>query len=89
MATEEKIKQAIRLIACSQCNVTLEDIEWVMNQLKAHAKVTEKENNHQRMYSINGSRFGVCTHHRGNSQVKRAYVTGFLTAMADTGWYED
>jgi hypothetical protein len=89
MATEEKIRHAIREIACRKRNVTLDDIEWVMNQLKAFADVNVRENDHQRMYSFQGSRFGVCTHHPGSRQVNVAYVKGFLAAMADTGWFED
>jgi hypothetical protein len=89
MATEDKIRQEIHAIAHRIKNVRLEEIDWVMNQLRSFGTVTVKENDHQRMYSFDGHRFGVCTHNPGSTQVKAAYVRGFLAAMADAGWYED
>ena len=64
-------------------------IERLMNQLKEHATVASVENDHQRMYSVDGVRFGICTHHPGSKQIKSAYVKEFLRAMSDTGWYEN
>ena len=87
MATKEKIKRAIQEIACRKKNIRLEEIEWVMNQLKAHGKVTERGNVHQRMYSFDGHRFGICTH--SGKQLNPVYVDEFLSAMSDTGWFED
>jgi len=88
MATEDKIRQEIRAIAQRRKNVRLEEIEWVINQLRTFGTVSIRENDHQRMYSFNGHRFGVCTHHPG-AQINHAYVRGFLLAMSDAGWYED
>jgi hypothetical protein len=89
MADAEKIKRTIREIAGRKQNVTLAEIERVMNQLKGHCAVTSIENDHQRMYAIDGVRFSICTHHPGTKQIKAIYVKQFLRAMAETGWYED
>jgi hypothetical protein len=89
MATEEKIRNAIRDIAAHKRNVRIEEIEWVMNQLDAFGTVSMRENDHQRLYAFNGHRFGICTHHPGGAQVKSGYVKAFLSAMSDAGWYED
>jgi hypothetical protein len=89
MSNEVKIRSAIREIAGRKKNVTLAEIERLMNQLKEHAVVTSVENDHQRIYSIDGVRFGICTHHPGSKQIKSAYVKEFLRVMSETGWYED
>jgi len=89
MPNMEKIKQSIREIAGRKQNVTLAEIERVMSQLKDHCAVSSVENDHQRMYAIDGVRFGICTHHPGTKQIKAIYVKQFLRAMAETGWYED
>lgn len=86
MSNPEKIRRAIREISQRKANVTLGEIEWVMDQLKQYCKVTERQNDHQRMYSINGHRFGVCTHLGGSKQLNPAYVRAFLLAMEDVGW---
>ena len=38
---------------------------------------------------IDGQIFSICTHHRGNKQVKAVYVDQFLDAMSELGLYED
>jgi hypothetical protein len=88
-ARREKIKRSVQEIAGRKHNVTLAEIERVMSQLGDHCTVTSVENGHQRMYAIDGVRFGVCTHHPGRKQIKAIYVKEFLRAMSETGWYED
>ena len=89
MATEEKIRRAIKELAERKQNVTLSQIEWVMGQLAHHGKVTQVDNEHQRLYSFEGRRFGIGTHHPGQKQIKAIYLKNFLQAMMETGWYED
>ncbi|MGA2896866.1 MAG: hypothetical protein ABSE27_04635 [Acidobacteriaceae bacterium] len=89
MSNPEKIKLLIREIAGRKHNVTLAEIERVMNQLQDHCTVSSVENDHQRMYAIDGVRFGVCTHRSGGKQLKAIYVKEFLRAMSETGWYEN
>jgi hypothetical protein len=90
MSSVEKIKRSIREIAGRKQNVTGAEIHrLVMGQMKDHCIVSCVENDHQRMYAIDGVRFGICTHHPGTKQIKAIYVKQFLRAMAETGWYED
>ena len=47
MSNAEKIKQSIREIAGRKQNVTLAEIERVMNQLKDHCRVSLVKNDHR------------------------------------------
>jgi hypothetical protein len=89
MATDEKIRRVIQDLANRKQNVTLSEIEWVMGQLARYGTVTQVDNEHQRLYSFEGRRFGVCTHHPGRKQIKAIYVKNFLQAMMEAGWYEN
>jgi hypothetical protein len=88
MASAEKIKAKILEIAARPNNVTLADIEWVMNQLRQFGEVDLSENVHRKVWCFDGALFSVCPHHKGSKQLKRAYVREFLNAMIRTGWYE-
>lgn len=88
MASAEKIRFRIREIASRPRNVTLGDIEWVMNQLAEFEEVEVVGNEHRKAWSLGGCTFSVCTHHRGAKQIKPVYVKSFLNAMIGTGWYE-
>lgn len=88
MASAEKIRARILEIADRPKNVTLADIEWVMNQLKQFGEVEVTGNVHQKLWCFDGELFSVCPHHKGSKQLKQAYVKEFLNAMIKTGWYE-
>ena len=88
MASEEKIRARILEIAEKPKNVTLADIDWVMNQLKRFGDVDVSENVHRKVWCFEGALFSVCPHHKGSKQLKPAYVNEFLNAMMKTGWYE-
>ncbi len=88
MASAEKIKSKIRAIAASPNNVTMSDIDWVMNQLRQFGEVVVTSNVHQKVWCFEGVIFSVCPHHKGQKQIKPAYVKNFLNAMVKTGWYE-
>ena len=88
MASAEKIRERIREIAGKPNNVTLADIDWVMNQLKQFADVVVGGNVHSKVWCLDGVLFSVCPHHKGRKQLKSAYVNEFLKAMIKTGWYE-
>jgi hypothetical protein len=47
------------------------------------------ENEHQMLFTVDGKKFSVCTHHRGGSQLKACYVKDFLATMMDLGLYDD
>jgi hypothetical protein len=84
-----RVQDAIRAIAGRRKNVTLNEIDWVVNQLELYHPVVRKENEHGVRYRIGGARFGVCTHHRGNKQLKRCYVDDFISAMIELGWFDE
>jgi hypothetical protein len=88
MAAAEKIRERILEIANRPNNVTLADIDWVMNQLKQFGKVIATQNVHRKVWCFEGALFSVCPHHKGRKQLKPAYVNEFLKAMMKTGWYE-
>lgn len=88
MPSAEKIRSRIHEIASKPKNVTLGDIEWVMNQLRDFEEITVVGNEHRKAWTIDDVTFGVCTHHRGAKQIKPVYVKSFLNAMIETGWYE-
>ena len=89
MAQIDKIKRAIAEISNKRKNVTLSDIEWVINQLKTYHVVKSRSNEHAVLFNIDGHRFSVCTHNPGQKQVKPAYVDEFLSVMAELEWYEE
>jgi hypothetical protein len=88
MAVADKIKARISEIADRPKNVTLTDIEWVMNQLRQFGNVEVSSNGHWRLYCLDGEAFSVCPHHKGSKQIKPCYVSNFLNVMIKTGWYE-
>ncbi|MEO7146100.1 MAG: hypothetical protein ABI165_21610 [Bryobacteraceae bacterium] len=90
MADLGKIGERISEIAGRRHNVTLDEIEWVVNQLARNGyTVSSKKNDHQKLFSVDQRRFGVCSHKQGSKQIKRCYVDEFLDAMIDLGLYED
>lgn len=90
MADVERIKERIGEIAGRRKNVTLADIEWVANQLEINGyRVSCRKNSHQRLYTVDGLRFGVCDHKHGGKQIKACYVDDFMSAMTELGLYEE
>jgi len=90
MANALKVRAFIAEIAGRPNNVTEDEIRWVVDQLANLGVETSRDgNDHQVMYTVEGEQFGICTHHKGAKQIKRCYVKAFLTAMSNTGWYED
>jgi len=85
MAALSKIKARIAEIAQSPRNVALSDIQWIVDQLGSNGyRVAERfAGDHQRLFSINNHRFGICTHNRGSSQVKLCYVNEFIKVMIE------
>jgi hypothetical protein len=87
---QDRVRQKIREIAAKRKNVTLAEIEWVMEELKAtHSVRTPKLARHGKLYGIDSARFMVCTHHPGSKQVTSCYVDAFINAMIEIGEYED
>jgi hypothetical protein len=90
MAELRKIKERIEEIAGRPRNVTLSEIEKVVEQLKSHGFVvkTRPAGDHAKIFHINDQLFSICTHHRGSKQLKLTYVKDFLNAMLELGLYE-
>ena len=90
MAELGKIRERICELAKRKKNVRLGDIEWVVNNLALNGYKTRKaRNEHQVIFTVEGTKLGVCTHHTGRSQVKPVYVKEFLNAMIDLGLYDE
>jgi hypothetical protein len=90
MADIKQIRARIRELAQRQKNVELSEIQWVVRQLGSNGfTVSERSNDHNTMFKVNGRRFGVCHHNPGGKQIKACYVKEFLESMGEIGLYED
>ena len=91
MASIEKVKSVIAEIAQRRRNVTSDEIDWVIDQLKMHGfKVRDtRKAKHGYLYGIGSQRFMVNCHNPGSKQVKSYSVDAFIAAMIDLGLYED
>ncbi len=91
MADEEKIRRTIREIAQRPKNVTMQEIEWVVNQLKAYMNVAEpRKAKHGWLFRVGDAHpFMVNSHNPGSKQVKEYSVKDFLNVMIEIGWYEE
>lgn len=89
MEEADRIKRAIRDIAQRRENVTLDEIEWVVNHLKQYYQVGRRTARHGILFRVRDQRFMVNTHNPGSKQVKPYSVDAFIDAMIELGWYED
>jgi hypothetical protein len=48
-----------------------------------------RDTRHGRLYWVNERTFSICTHNRGEKQVKARYITEFVDAMIELDLYED
>lgn len=84
MAEFKRIQERIREIAGRKNNVKLSELEWVVNNLGANGYQTRSvRNEHQVLFTVDGTKFSACTHQRGGSQLKQCYVKAFLAAMIE------
>jgi len=88
MADLEEIKERIAELGGRRRNVSLAEIEWVLNQLSEHYPVKIRRATHGILYRIGGLRFMVSGHNPGNRQVKPCYVDEFCAKMEELGLYE-
>lgn len=91
MASLDHVKKEIARIAeRGRNNVTVSEIERVVNQLSSNGyTIDQRKTSHGVLFQINGQAFHVCTHHRGSSQVKACYVKDFIKAMIQLELYDD
>jgi len=90
MAELQKIKDRIQQLVERKQNVTLSEIQWVVDRLGEHGyRTTERKATHGKLFGVGSTRFLVNCHNRGNKQVKPYSVQDFATAMIQLGLYED
>jgi len=90
MATIEKIRTEIALIAQRRKNTTASEIERVVTQIGEHGHaVRSRKTTHGVLYVVGSARFSVCAHKSGSKQLKPCYVDSFLAAMIEIGMYEE
>ena len=89
MESEERLRTVIQDIAQRRNNVTLSEIEWVMEKLSAIYNVRRRQARHGVLYGIGDRRFMVNHHNPGSKQVKSYSVDEFVNVMTELGWYEE
>lgn len=90
MADKKKIKERIKELAARRQNVTLAEIQWVVNRLhEIGYRTSERKATHGILFGAGNTRFMVNCHNPGSKQVKRYSVDDFLGAMSELGLYED
>lgn len=91
MADLDAVKSFIGKLAQRPSNVTVDEIEWVLTQLRDHHGYTVKcrQTKHCLLFRVGDQRFGVNVHNPGNKQVKRYSVKDFLSAMIELELFED
>jgi hypothetical protein len=90
MANLKRVKTRIREIAeGNRKNITIEDIRWVVNNLKQNGYATKETGSGHVLFRVGNKRFGVCEHNPGSSHVKRCYVDDSIDIMIDLGLYEE
>lgn len=88
MADPETIRERIRDIAQRRSNVSIEEIEWVVNQLARFYSVKVRDARHGRLFRVGNQRFMINYHNPGNKQAKAYSVDDFADAMWELGWYQ-
>lgn len=89
MASAEKIREKIADIAQRRRNVTLDEIEWVVNQLAQFHSVHSRPARHGKLFRVDDQKFMVNAHNPGSKQVKGYSVDDFIDALMELGWYEE
>jgi hypothetical protein len=89
MENLDRIRNAIQDIAQRRNNVTLSEIEWVVDKLSSTHKTRRREARHGVLFGVGDQRFMVNCHNPGSKQVKSYSVDAFVDAMAELGLYEE
>jgi hypothetical protein len=89
MGIEERLRKAIQEIAQRRSNVTLGEIEWIMEKLGTSYKTRRREARHGVLFGIGNHRFMVNYHNPGSKQVKTYSVDAFIDVMEELGLYEE
>jgi hypothetical protein len=89
MDFEERVRKAINQIARRRSNVTLEEIEWVVEKLAQQHTTRTRKARHGVLFGVDNQRFMVNCHNPGSKQVKKYSVDAFIDAMTELGWYDE
>jgi hypothetical protein len=94
MSNDTRIRERIAEMVGRPKNVTLDEIEWVMNQLQARGyKLTKRKARHGYLWSASDgfvtARFMVNSHNPGSKHVKSYSVGDFADAMMKLGLYDE
>jgi hypothetical protein len=84
---EARVRKAIKEIAQRRNNVTLEEIEWVVDKLAERHTMRRRTARHGVLFGVGEQRFMVNCHTPGSKQVKKYSVDSFIDAMIELGWY--
>lgn len=88
MPDASEVRLRIVEIATRPKNVTFNEIEWVVNQLRPYFDVNSRRATHGVLFRVGDQTFMVCTHNPGSKQVKPYSVKAFINAMIELGWFE-
>jgi hypothetical protein len=89
MADKEQVRKRIAKIAERRKNTTVDEIEWVIDQLQQWYSTGRRPARHGVLFRVENRRFMINCHNPGSKQVKAYSVDDFVDAMIDLGWYED
>jgi hypothetical protein len=89
MTPEERLRALIQDIAQRRNNVTLDEIEWVMEKLSGTYNVRRRVARHGVLFGIGDRRFMVNHHNPGSAQIKSYSVDDFVDVMTELGWYDE
>ena len=90
MVELKKIRERIQDLVERKENVTLSEIQWVVDRLSEHGyRTTDRRATHGKLFGVGSTRFMVNCHDRGNKQVKSYSVQDFANAMIHLKLYED
>jgi hypothetical protein len=90
MTNVDRIRTEIAQIAQRRKNTTAAEIKWVVDQLAMNGyAVKSRKLSDGVLYTVESVRFSVCTHNRGNKQIKACYVDDFLQRMIEIGLYDE
>jgi hypothetical protein len=84
----DRLREKIRETAQRPTNVTINEIERVVERLKDRYSVRIRRATHGVLIGVGNQRFMVNTHSPGSKQVKSYSVRQFIDAMVELGEYE-
>src|SRR5260370_17554500 len=87
MNLDERIRNVIQDIAQRRNNVTLSEIEWVIDKLSETYTVRRPEARHGVLFGFGNQRFMVNHHNPGNKQTQSHSCISFVNPILQLGLY--